>query len=298
MASRDRRGPSYLKRIETRARTLREDPNFTNHLASRRRNWNEAFPEFRVSGTGIMPEHIGACGGLPIPPTLDRALDHADTGALTDQDAKTAKYLVSEWAGMCFLVSNMFWPAADFPHVLPLLKHPAMPFVSLCLIFDPRAIDPDNAWSHTLHPLRFGYDPTRPETDPHMAMRGAMLRSLSDALVRAENEGRGLSSEEVGEARQIANAAGWRAYFEAYNSFDLDDPSAGYYYLPVIPGLRSQDVRESEQSILECSARLSGTDDFIRQRIRECLAAGQSHEMVARRLGVSRATVSNAARNR
>lgn len=298
MASVRSRGPSYLARIERRADSLRHDSNFTDHLKSRQRNWNAAFPEFAVHGSGNVPEHIPAVGSLPIPRAVDLALDRQKSGELSADATFVTNQAVDDWAGLAFLISGMFWPGEDFPHVLGNWHHPAMPFVALCLMYDPVGVDAANVWSHALRPSRFGYDPRHPESEPLVVMRLASGSTTFEALHRAKQEERGLSHAEIVEVLDIARREGWKAREAARDGFDPDDPDAGFWFVPIIPGLRQKDIREAQRGIVERADKMSGGVDFAHKRIRECLAAGQNQAQTALRLGVSKGTVKNAARGR
>lgn len=290
MGSIERRGPSSLKRIERRAATLRDDPDFTQHLDNRRRHWNKEFPAFAVTGVGAMPARVMVCNGVLIPPVLYSALERVECGDRREKVA--ARGGLSTWAFLTLAVSQGFWPPQDFPHTLGDRYHPAMPFVALCLMYDPRMIDGTMAWPYRLRPHRLSYDPAHPETESGIAPKLASGHSAFMALHEAAEQGRGMTHHEIVEALSVANNANWRVHIETR---DDDDPDAGFFFLPIIPGLRHQDIEQAIPGIIERSNRMSNGEDFVHQRIRECLAAGQNKSQVAKRLGVSRGTVRNAA---
>jgi hypothetical protein len=291
-----RRGPSYLKRIDSRAHTLSQDRRFHSYLDYWRQQWNELYPGFVVSGSGSLPDRIETSNSLPVPVTLGEAIGHVD--AVEKTEASWIHQALDHWKQISHVVSLNYWPEEDFPHTLGGHHHPAMPFVALCLMYDPRLVDAEMVGRHTLKPIRLGYDPNHPETAPAIAMSLGQYRHLVQNIYQAIEEGRGMSHAELVFLRSAARNAGWEAFYEATELFDSSDPEAGWFVIPVIPGLTTQDVRDAEYRIVERSTRIVPGGDFVRHRVRECLAVGQSHSAIARRLGISRATVASIAKER
>ena len=229
MAGERKYPPSYLSRFVLRARTLGGDPNFISHLVSRRESWNLNNSDFPVHGTEPAPKRMGHVDRLPVPRPLFDALGVDKSDDLHAEFAKHAA--LTSWSHYTLVIARQFWPEEDFPHALPPSVHPAMPFVALCLMFEPRTVDEASVWQHWVEPYVFRYDPSEPESEPTIAARLAAGKVLAEAMEQAKQESHGLSAQEVCSIESAAAERG-EAYRMAIAELDRNESRGGYPMLP------------------------------------------------------------------
>jgi len=168
----EQRRPSNRRRFVRRAETLKHDKGYRKRTDQIRSEWNEQFPAFRLGERMRLSRAedglVGTRMGLKFPVLLDAAMEYE---RWTSVGVTFAAF--DRWRQTVNDHAEHYWPADDFPH--PPVFHPAILFVSLCLIYDVDTVPPSS-----IHPYDHG--PQWAPSNPKDGTSTREYRSLQASL--------------------------------------------------------------------------------------------------------------------
>lgn len=289
----------YIRRAKY---LLREDREYREAIQSSRDRWGAKYPRYR-----IVPRPIGIHLDLlpmetPIAPPLvlddlqenvRRAFRALARGTLPgDAASDQASDAGVDWLLAGREIADQFWPPDDFPNLSlwedsnPITSHPAVPFVTACLLFTHDSlIDTVIVRLFSAQELEIRSLPYKPEPDDDIthaeveAERDVLREELEWIIAQQPGEEyRHNLSQQV--ARRIADVK------RKSRTRTQRQRKQHWWFLPVVPGMSVNDVEAVAPRLVEISANKYGTN-AVDRRVRDLLDSGMTQREVANRLGRS-----------
>lgn len=282
-----RRGPSIRRRFVARAATLQSDQAFLRHVARIRRAWNRAYPAFALGEEGWMPQSgVFASDFVCVPPALARAKQRCDVkGAEPPAGARPS---AERWQRLVLELCSWGWPSKyQYYNWLGPGRHPAVLFVSACLIWQPESVPAESVLVGGLSAEPLAFDPTNEDGHPTAAFWQTYAQTIMDALGKAVEAGAPVDREWIRREAVTASLAGAQARVAITDAFTKE---TAYWYFPVYPGLTKTDRDDLIDELTFIGALRYGSDP-LRETVLNLAAKGMRAQRIADLLGVDRNTV-------
>jgi hypothetical protein len=272
------RVPTVRQRHVSRAKYLHGHAPFWQSMTLEREQWNQMHPHYAI-----------AVDWPPDPPFRD-SIDRAyPTGLKRDiDDVNLQRSSCSAachegaiaWDQLILRLAKTWWPLENFPiwHGLGSRFHPALQFVSGCLLWKREAIQPEWITRSVAPMVSFDYRPdgqSLTEIDLNARFIGLVNRIIS-----AIEQGEPLAKGRVIVLARDSLVDGLEAHWHA------GEQIARFLY--IFPGMSREDILAAIDPALD-AARLG--DEAIMARARSMLKAGASVASVAGEFGLSRSKV-------
>lgn len=278
---------SVITRFINRAATLRDDDDFLKRLTDARVEWNATYPQYAVRGRGEVPKEYETWWGIAAPRALGRDLrrvfpeDPSNPSGRLLRDPDVA-WAFGEWYGTVLQLCEGGWPPEYYPNVLGTGYHPSMPFVALCLIWNPALVPNDEVLPYGLRP-KFIPFPQRNSREAAGHIRYEyLLEAVRDALRTRES----IDSSQFEELVQITGEDAQRSLDQFRDELGVPNPGLGQWYVPLFAEMTTSDWRSMEADIRAHIAEQYG-DDPIRDLAKKLRSEGLSKAKIAALLGIS-----------
>ncbi|MGC4106421.1 MAG: hypothetical protein QM753_08710 [Thermomicrobiales bacterium] len=288
----------YVRRAEHLV-SSRKNPEFLHALEEFREAWGLQYPKYSIIRGGLLDDAPPPCRQWPErswyrlyhPGTLDSDFDRmgkSPSGEPPYSDVELREFFlpgeaILAWDSAVKDLAQRFWPPRDYAQPFGAGHHPALTFVSACMMFDARIGDVERFFpAFTLELQSLPYSPERyPEPVTNARLLGQLfyLRDQLRSLVGPETFNEySLRALEYGD--QLAHQ---RFPEGPVPSADSD---SWFWYVPVVPGMASGDLRDIQSTVVDLSKSLPGGDQLAR-RVKTLRAEGLSQEAVANLLGIT-----------
>ncbi len=301
---RNRTGLAFLRsRYVARANYLadRTAQEFHDAIAEARAHWNDLYPEYRivpgvVGETKPSPEvSIGI--GLYWPPGLLPDWEEFASGKLRSRrDIERFKRVVGaqpDWTDVVRSLRSRFWNERYFlnPYQSD-LRHPADVFISACVMFHVRTLEPEELIPRfSIEPQSLTYPPAHIEDRLNASEVAGQRDFLWQTLIE-------LLANDPDRLDQIGDQAFEAGLTKRHSDFPLGpvpppDSGTWWWYVPIIPGMSARDITDAAGGIAEHVVHLFG-DRGVDALVMDLVAERMSRGKIADLLGVSDSFVGEA----
>ncbi len=278
------------KHAVQRARMLKTNLSFCDRLDSSRSKWNARYPEFSISGEGKPP----AGADFPIfdmafPVGLWNKWSDPDRPPERTSEDRAAFFRVNaafwDWKRLVDEVTALAFPQEHYPKRVPVSSHIAVPFISLCLMYNQTFVPENSVLLDNFGPEPLWYDPYDLGTHHVYKSNQVQLRGYQNALV-----------EELANDPDMLRRIELRVIDEervAIESSEIPPASVEpvYWFVPLSPFMTSTNWRKMEPLVLSKVSEIWG-DDPTRDQIRDLSSVGGlSNTEIAKILGTTPQTV-------
>jgi hypothetical protein len=287
-------GPSLRARYITRAGTLvdpatRDGRRFLRNVARARRAWDAMYPRLAIGEPDWFPE--SECGPsinyIIMPPALARIRRAHDARGEDYPDVE--HWLWRRWARLAFRLCEWGWPAPYYHNwMIGRGLHPAVQFVSACLVWRPESVPPEAILAGGIEPEALPFNPHDPRSIPMVTFFRTYARAIVDDVREALKRGDTIDSAWFESLILDAISRAMEAKDAQFHA-NLEQL---FWYIPILPDPVSTDSAAVLAAMRHAAEQKYGDADPVPSHVRDLAASGMSKNRISKLVGIDRGTVS------